>query len=280
MSSLYILNQLLIMIEKHIHVTKHITNTESHQLLNTLQRYKVVNPDDIMENKSPDMERIVSKYLSLMNVDDGRQYKLLVLIRHGEGEHNYAKYKVFGAEQWPLHSTNLKWKDARLTQTGIEQVKKILPQLKCLQPHLDFIVCSPLRRALQTAKHAVLPLVEVTGKCPVYVLEYSREKVNRNANDHRHNLDDIQEEWKDYDFQYQGFETNEDNQWNSKENETLQSLWKRGAKMMDFIWNTKGNVAVYSGHCDFIMSLMQVIVAMPYYKPKNGAYFPIIITTA
>ena len=175
-------------------------------------------------------------------------------------------------------------------QTGVNQVKKILPKLECLKSQIDFIVSSPLKRALQTASHAILPLVEEKNnvdkndvilhkyKCPVYVLEYTRERINRHSCDSRNDFEAIKEEWKAYDFIYDGFETNADNKWNVKESEKRELLWTRSAKFLDFVWNNDGNVAIYSGHCDFIMSLMELIDGMPFYKPRNAAYFPIIIT--
>ena len=167
--------------------------------------------------------------------------------------------------------------------------------MQCLKPHLNLIVSSPLNRALETASLAFLPLVEKEKdenkndndndnvikykyKIPVYVLEYTRERVNHHACDSRNDLDVIKNEWKEYDFIYHGFDTNKDNQWTDKQDERREILWTRSAKMMDFIWENDANIIIYSGHCDFIMSLMEVIIDMPFYKPRNAAYFPLIVT--
>merc|ERR1712129_58538 len=162
--------------------------------------------------------------------------------------------------------------------------KEILQEFTCLQSHIDFVLSSPLKRALRTATHAILPLVEKemnskTYECPVYVLEYARERINHHACDSRNDFAEIKQEWKDFDFIYKDFDTNKDMQWNSNEDEKRESLWRRSAKFMEFVWNNEGDVVVYSGHCDFIMSLMELIVGMPFYKPRNAAYFPIIIST-
>ena len=118
-------------------------------------------------------------------------------------------------------------------------------------------------------------------KCPVYILEYCRERINYHSCDSRNDFKVIKKEWKNYDFKYQGFETNEDVAWNTStlEHEKREELWARCAKMMEFIWNREEDIVIYSGHCDFIMALMEVIVNMPFYKPKNGSFFPLIVTT-
>ena len=178
-------------------------------------------------------------------------------------------------------------------KTGIEQVKKIFPKLQCLKDDLDLIVSSPLNRALETATLAFLPMVEIANaseeskkddvvkhrySVPVHVLEYARERINHHACDCRNDFDVIKDEWKEYDFIYHGFDSNKDMLWTDKEDEKRELLWKRSAKMMEFIWKKDANVIIYSGHCDFIMSLMELIVDMPFYKPRNAAYFPIIVT--
>eukprot|EP01084_Bolivina_argentea_P099627 179065_1 len=278
---------------------KKIDLTADRELLKTLQKYKVVNSEDIQDaQKSPDIQHILSKYFSLINKHqskNGNKYKLLVLVRHGEGFHNWAKWEKFGPEEWNKNqSTKPEWKDPSLTQTGIDQVKTLMPTLKCLKSHLDFVITSPLKRALQTSFHAILPWIEINinndtneiknneiihkYKCPIYVLEYTRERMNHHACDSRNDFKIIKNEWKEYDFKYQGFDSNHDIKWNSKADERRELLWKRVAKMMDFIWETDGNVIIYSGHCDFIMALMEVVVGMPFYKPRNASYFPIIIT--
>mmetsp|Transcript_28294 Transcript_28294/g.24995 ORF Transcript_28294/g.24995 Transcript_28294/m.24995 type:complete len:320 (+) Transcript_28294:37-996(+) len=277
---------------------KDIDKTADRSVLKGLQKYRVLNPDDIRDReKDPNMEDILAKYQSLVNKSDGKngnKYKLIVLVRHGEGVHNWAKWELFGPEEWKNNqSTDLKWKDPHLTKTGVEQVKKILPKLQCLKHHLNLIVSSPLNRALETATLAFLPLVEIEKEeeeeddvvikhkysIPVYVLEYTRERINHHACDSRNDFDEIKNEWKEYDFEYQGFDTNKDMLWTDKEDENREFLWMRSGKMMQFIFEKDANVVIYSGHCDFIMSLMELILDMPFYKPRNAAFFPLILTT-
>jgi len=273
---------------------KEIDKTADRTLLAKLQKYKVINAGDICDrNKRANLADVLSKYLSLTlktKAKNGHKYKLLILLRHGEGMHNYAKWELFGPDEWNANqSTDLKWKDPELTQTGVAQAKALLDELKCLQSYLQLVISSPLKRALQTASYAVLPFLQQppkqnddhkhTHKVPIIVLEYTRERVNRHACDSRNDFSVIQSEWKEFDFEYEAFETNQDNQWNGKEDERRESLWSRSAKFMDCVWSRDEDVILYSGHCDFIMSLMEVIVDMPFYKPPNAFFFPIIITT-
>lgn len=89
-------------------------------ILKKLQKYRVINPDDIRDrNKDPNVENVLSKYLSLINKNqskNGNKYKLIVLVRHGEGVHNWAKWELFGPQEWIQNqSTDLKWKDPHLS---------------------------------------------------------------------------------------------------------------------------------------------------------------------
>merc|ERR1712129_253208 len=104
--------------------------------------------------------------------------------------------------------------------------------------------------------------------------------INHHSCDSRTSLSEKKEQWTQYDFAWEGFTSNDDEQWDKTQDERRESLWRRSAGMMDYVWNHGANVVAYSGHCDFIMSLMEVILDMPFYKPKNAAYFPIIVSEA
>jgi len=69
-----------------------------------------------------------------------------VLVRHGEAEHN-----VGFREQGESAYENPAYRDARLTEEGIEQAK----DLKEILSHLSFVAVwsSPLTRCIQTAIH-------------------------------------------------------------------------------------------------------------------------------
>eukprot|EP00483_Globobulimina_turgida_P000042 UN00042 len=143
---------------------KEIDKNVDRTLLRKLQKYKVINPDDISDReKSPKMDDILCKFRE-HNAKNGNKYKLVLLVRHGEGMHNWAKWELFGPDEWQKNqSTNLKWKDPHLTKLGVVQAKELLPQLHCLQSHVDLIVSSPLNRALETATYAFLPFMELNN---------------------------------------------------------------------------------------------------------------------
>ena len=73
---------------------KDIDTTADRSILKQLQKYKVLNPDDIRDReKDPNITDILTKYQSLCS--NKKKYKLIVLVRHGEGVHNWAKWELF-----------------------------------------------------------------------------------------------------------------------------------------------------------------------------------------
>ena len=72
------------------------------KVLQQLKQYKVINPEDVSDrDKDCNVSDILQRYKSLMSQQQsGKKYKLLVLVRHGEGLHNWAKWEKFGPEEW------------------------------------------------------------------------------------------------------------------------------------------------------------------------------------
>eukprot|EP00557_Chaetoceros_sp_GSL56_P013350 CAMPEP_0176481804 /NCGR_PEP_ID=MMETSP0200_2-20121128/3031_1 /TAXON_ID=947934 /ORGANISM="Chaetoceros sp., Strain GSL56" /LENGTH=225 /DNA_ID=CAMNT_0017878065 /DNA_START=89 /DNA_END=762 /DNA_ORIENTATION=+ len=69
--------------------------------------------------------------------------RVLHIIRHAQGFHNVSKdYR------------NPDYKDAQLTPFGINQCKQLSKRLKEEEIQVDCIICSPMRRAMQTAYYS------------------------------------------------------------------------------------------------------------------------------
>ena len=71
-----------------------------------------------------------------------------LLVRHAESEANVAS-KEFGK----VSLSNSKLYDARLTQTGIKQCEESITRDYLHQTELEYVMVSPMRRAMQTAYH-------------------------------------------------------------------------------------------------------------------------------
>lgn len=78
-------------------------------------KYHSFDPKENTASLTPkDFASIVAQYKKLNNKDQ----KLIILVRHGEGEHNYAKHKLYGPKSWVEDGYHLleKYKDPPLTQ--------------------------------------------------------------------------------------------------------------------------------------------------------------------
>jgi broad specificity phosphatase PhoE len=102
--------------------------------------------------------------------------RVLHIIRHAQGFHNISKdYR------------NPDYKDAQLTSHGINQCKQLSDRLKEEDIQIDCIICSPMRRALQTAYYSFEHHYLFKDNCnnhkndfsfPIVACENWRETVN------------------------------------------------------------------------------------------------------
>ena len=99
-----------------------------------------------------------------------KKLPVLHLIRHAEGYHNIGNdYR------------NPKNLDAVLTEKGIEQCKELSKKIQKEEIHVDTIISSPMRRALQTAHHSFEHILncEVQRETVSFLAcEHWRETVN------------------------------------------------------------------------------------------------------
>lgn len=92
----------------------------------------------------------------LMQAETGNKIapKTILLVRHGQSEHNAAVYRHEG-----VHENDGRYIDAPLTAEGQTQASHISEQVTKFKPKL--IVASPLTRAIQTTKVATSSLPDV-----------------------------------------------------------------------------------------------------------------------
>ncbi|CAA89953.1 phosphoglycerate mutase/6-phosphofructo-2-kinase family [Schizosaccharomyces pombe] len=91
--------------------------------------------------------------------------KTVYLIRHGQAQHNVG----------PDEDHNIR--DPVLTSEGIEQCEALAKELESKQIPIDGIVCSPMRRTLQTMEIALKKYLAEGGpdKVPVYISPFFQE---------------------------------------------------------------------------------------------------------
>mmetsp|Transcript_27223 Transcript_27223/g.40312 ORF Transcript_27223/g.40312 Transcript_27223/m.40312 type:complete len:260 (-) Transcript_27223:43-822(-) len=99
-----------------------------------------------------------------------KNLRVLHIIRHAEGFHNISKdYK---------NPANI---DAQLTPHGISQCKELSQRIQEDKLHVDSIISSPMRRALQTAHHSFEHIFDCQLRrksTPFVACEHWRETVN------------------------------------------------------------------------------------------------------
>lgn len=124
----------------------------------------------------------------------GQQTKLLLLIRHGEGEHNVAKRR-FSLVEWFGHEAyDPRYLDADLTAIGRGQAVQLGLELATAAAaglRIDRLVVSPLSRAIATAMLAFGP--GELGRVRPICIESTREKIGRYQCDKRRSTDELKE---------------------------------------------------------------------------------------
>ncbi|KZM23729.1 putative phosphoglycerate mutase pmu1 [Ascochyta rabiei] len=219
------------------------------------------------------------QYIQRLNaIDEDKHYKLLYLIRHGEGLHN-VKEKEFGRAEWDRYWAKVPgdgkvvWADAELTANGEQQARDITKASQCLDGDaITAVLSSPLRRCLRTVQLAFPP--EAASQRPI-IKEKLRERLGVHTCDQRSTGSWIAENYPLFDIEV-GFQE-EDVLWSPDRRETLKEHMTRSTELLDDVFNGDyGDYVVLAAHSGTIMSLFaatgwkQVPVAA-------GAVYPLLI---
>lgn len=182
----------------------------------------------------------------------GPRTKVLFLVRHAQGEHNYAAgvHGVKAYKSWD-------YEDARLDATGLAQAAKLQAAFAAASVPLDMVLCSPLTRTLQTAtisfKHSNAPIV---------VVEALREAFGAHPCDRRRPRDVLEKEFPHVDLQL--LPHGDDSLW-TEQRETYPSVIKRAAEFVEYLTglpDSIGHVAVVT-HGVFLDCLMKHCLTVP-----------------
>ncbi|KAF9700723.1 hypothetical protein EKO04_001314 [Ascochyta lentis] len=236
--------------------------------------------DDVLSNahsqdKLTQWQRF-RQYLRHLNaIDEDKRYKLLYLVRHGEGLHN-VKEKEVGRAEWDRYwakvsgDGNVIWADAELTANGEQQARDIAHVSSYLgEDAITAILSSPLRRCLSTVQ-----LAFPANKRPI-VKEKLRERLGVHTCDQRSKRSWIAENYPSFDIEASFQE--EDVLWSPDRRETFEEHVTRSTELLDAVFDGEyGNYIVLAAHSGTIMSLFaatgwkQVPVAA-------GAVYPLLV---
>lgn len=86
-----------------------------------------------------------------MPVSGRQRLKVVHFVRHGHGTHNAVGEIDYNAYKLEEHA------DAQLTSLGIQQCITLSAESHDAVKRADVVIVSPMRRTLETAKHAFLP---------------------------------------------------------------------------------------------------------------------------
>ncbi|KAH6633262.1 histidine phosphatase superfamily [Boeremia exigua] len=214
----------------------------------------------------------------LNSKDENKHYKLLYLIRHGEGFHN-VKEKEVGRAEWDRHwakvpgDGNVIWEDAELTANGEQQARNIAEARSSIgNGTITTILSSPLRCCLSTVQLAFPP--EARDKKPV-IKEKLREQLGVHTCDRRSSRSWIAEHYPSFDIE-DGFDE-EDTLWTPSRRETLKEHAIRSIELLDDIFESAyGDYIVLAAHSGTIMSLFAA-TGWKKVPVAAGAVYPLLV---
>jgi len=180
---------------------------------------------------------------------DGPATKTIVLIRHGQAEHNVNEdYTIF---------------DPALTKLGVQQSKDL--SVKFSSINIDLIVVSPLRRTVQTAANIFSS--EKYNSVSIIANELCRESYGLVVCDKRSNLTAIKEEFASSKVDFSLIATEEDTWWES-DKEPPEHLEQRVREFYRFLKSRpESNIAVVTHH-----GFLKKFFAFLRTSPVSGAH--------
>ncbi|KAK8003025.1 phosphoglycerate mutase [Apiospora arundinis] len=239
------------------------------------------------ESKMTQWQRF-EHYVEALNRDAGKntQYKILYMMRHGEGFHNAAE-SYYGTPAWNCYWSELDgngtsiWADALLTQSGIDQTTKAnrfwhSQLVNERMPAPESYYSSPLSRCTTTANltFASLALPADRPFTPV-IKEFLREGISIHTCDRRSNKTYIQSMFPSYRFE-ESF-TEHDELWNGTFAEAGAAQNARSKAVLDDIFSKDGNTWIsITSHSGEIRSLLSVLGHRPF-SLSTGQAIPVLV---
>ncbi|RFU27913.1 hypothetical protein B7463_g8408, partial [Scytalidium lignicola] len=201
--------------------------------------------------------------------EEGVQYKVLFMGRHGQGDHNVAE-AFYGSEAWDCYwslqdgNDTTTWADADLTSKGRDEAikgNKFWSSLLATQftPAPESYYVSPLTRCLETCRLTFNPLTLPSDRpFKPTIKELFREVIGVHTCDRRSTKNHIHEQYPEWVIE-EGF-TEEDELWKSDERETADGMDIRTRVVLDDVFNHDKNTWIsITSHSGEIASILRVL---------------------
>ncbi|KAI8978794.1 phosphoglycerate mutase-like protein [Trametes punicea] len=216
------------------------------------------------------------------------RYKVLFLVRHGQGHHNVAEAK-YGTEAWDEYWSKLFgdgeiiWgPDPELTPIGIAQAEAARhlweTERKHGMPLPEKQYASPLHRALRTW-HEIFVKGELLSQEErhVTILENLREEYGEHTCDLRSPRTIIARNFPPPTYEFEDGFSEEDPVWKPDERESREHVKERAQAVLDRIFSRDGGTYIcITAHSGIINGFMAAM-GRPRYPLPTGGILPLVI---
>jgi broad specificity phosphatase PhoE len=205
-----------------------------------------------------------------------KRYKMLYVVRHGQGVHNVKESEV-GREEWNRHWSKLSgdgtvvWEDAALTEHGEQQARDIATSGLADVPPPEIIYTSPLRRCLRTTQLAFAP--HLHSKTPL-IKENLRERLGVHTCDKRGSRSSIVSAFPSFELEPDFAE--DDELWKADQRETIDEHVVRSTKLLGEIFDEHSVFVSLTAHSGAIMSLFGA-TGWKKIPVAAGAVYPLLV---
>ncbi|KAF1945325.1 phosphoglycerate mutase-like protein [Clathrospora elynae] len=222
-------------------------------------------------------------YVQSLNQEDPetKRYKIIFLVRHGQGLHN-VKEKEVGRKEWDRYWAKLPgdgtttWLDAELTPTGEQQARDIAKFWASENlPLPGSVYSSPLRRCLRTTTLAFAPVLNAVPKRVQTTKEKLRERLGVHTCDQRSSKTWIANTYPNFEIE-DGF-TEEDELWQPNRRETFEEHVLRKTELLDDVFANDDNELIsMTAHSGAIMALFAA-TGWKKIPVAAGAVYPLLV---
>jgi broad specificity phosphatase PhoE len=185
----------------------------------------------------------------------GIRFKTLYFLRHAEGLHNVAE-RTHGTRHWEaVEALKDEYTDPDLTEKGRGQclaLAKGLPAALAAGLAPQLVLCSPLRRTLQTAALSLEALPH--DAAPWIVVEQVRETLHRHTCDRRHPITEEVEAMHPR-VQFHLLRERHDALWVPLHRERDEDLLMRAQRVLDFLFDVPEEHIIIVAHGGMLSTL-------------------------